>query len=219
MLNNKILDLKKQLIEEAGLAESMVRKSTEGLLSKKKEFLLEVIDNDEPKMNQFEIKVDELCTSLIALYQPEAKNLRTVLTILKINNDLERIGDLAVNISQSALYLIERPLVKPLIDIPRMSEGAINMLKDSINSFIKKDAGLAKSVCERDVIVDELREQILRELVTYMVSDPHTIKRSLELIKIAHSLERIADLSTNISEDSIFMIEGKIIKHHNEDNG
>jgi len=218
MLEKKIVELKKQLIEEAGLGESMVGKSTKGLISKEKKLLSEVINNDEPIMNQSEIKIDELCTSLIALYQPEAENLRTILMILKMNNDLERIGDLAVNIAHSALYLIERPLIKPLIDIPRMSDEAINMLKDAINSFVNGDVALARSVCERDVIVDEVREQILRELITYMVSDPNTIKRSLELIKITHSLERIGDLSTNISEDTIFMIEGKIIKHHNEEN-
>lgn len=217
MITEKINILKKKLIEEAGLAEEMVKKSIEGLVEKKKEILEKVIKEYEPKMNEFEIELDELCTNLIALYQPEAGNLRTILMILKINNDLERIGDLAVNISQSALFLIERPLVKPLIDIPRMAEEAIEMLKDAINSFINKDTELAKSICEKDRIVDGLRDQILRELITYMSSDPSTIERSIHLIRISRCVERIADLSTNICEDVIFMVEGKVIKHHKDE--
>jgi len=176
-----------------------------------------VIKEYEPKMNELEIELDELCTNLIALYQPKAGNLRTILMILKMNNDLERVGDLAVNISESALYLIEKPPVKPLIDIPRMAEESIDMLKNAIDSFINKDAELAKSVCEKDTIVDGLRDQVLRELITYMSSDPTTIERAIHLIRISRSLERIADLSTNICEDVIFMVEGKVIKHHKDE--
>mgnify|MGYP000595486944 FL=1 len=216
MLEEKLNELKKKLIEEANLAQDMVKKSIEGLIKKRKEILEKVTKEYEPKMNELEIELDELCTNLIALYQPEAGDLRTILMILKMNNDLERIGDLAVNISESALYLIEKPPVKPLIDIPRMAEESIDMLKNAINSFINKDANLAKSVCEKDSVVDNLRDQILRELITYMSSDPSTIERSIHLIRISRCLERIADLSTNICEDVIFMVEGKIIKHHKE---
>ena len=218
MLKEKLNELKKKLIEEADLAQDMVKKSIEGLIKKRKEILEKVIKEYEPKMNELEIELDELCTNLIALYQPEAGNLRTILMILKMNNDLERIGDLAVNISESALFLIERPLVKPLIDIPRMAEEAIDMLKSAIDSFINKNAELAKSVCEKDIIVDNLRDQILRELITFMSSDPSTIERSIHLIRISRNLERIADLSTNICEDVIFMVEGKVIKHHKDEN-
>ncbi len=217
MLEEKLNELKKKLIEEAGLAEDMVKKSIEGLIEKRKEVLEKVIEEYEPKMNELEIELDELCTNLIALYQPEAGNLRTILMVLKMNNDLERIGDLAVNISESALFLIERPLVKPLIDIPRMAEVAIEMLKSGVDSFINKDTELAKSVCEKDIIVDNLGDQILRELITYMSSDASTIERSLHLLRISRSLERIADLSTNICEDVIFMVKGKVIKHHREE--
>ena len=216
MLEEKLNELKKKLIKEASLAQDMVKKSIEGLIKKRKEILEKVTKEYEPKMNELEIELDELCTNLIALYQPEAGDLRTILMILKMNNDLERIGDLAVNISESALYLIEKPPVKPLIDIPRMAEESIDMLKNAINSFINKDANLAKSVCEKDSVVDNLRDQILRELITYMSSDPSTIERSIHLIRISRCLERIADLSTNICEDVIFMVEGKIIKHHKE---
>ncbi len=216
MIEAKLNELKEKLVEEANLAEEMVRKAIRGLTEKKKEDLETVITEYEFQMNKLEVELDELCTNFIALYQPEAGNLRTVLMILRINNDLERIGDLAVNISESALFLIERPFVKPLIDLPRMGEEAIEMLKDAVDSFIKRDARLAKSVCERDAIVDGLRDQILRELITYMSSDPSTIERSLHLIRISRCLERIGDLSTNVSEDVVFMVEGKIIKHHVE---
>ena len=216
MIEAKLNELKKRLMNEAGLSEEMVRRAIKGLTEKKKIDLERVIKEYEPQMNKSEVELDELCTNFIALYQPEAGNLRTVLMILRINNDLERIGDLAVNISESALFLIERPFVKPLIDLPRMAEEAIKMLKDAVDSFINKDVRLAKAVCERDVIVDGLRDQIFRELIAYMRSDASTIERSLHLIRIARCLERIGDLSTNVCEDVIFIVEGKIIKHRND---
>ncbi len=214
MLRAKIKELEGKLIEEAILAQNMVEKSIKGLVERNGKPLVEVIEYHEPRMNDFEIEMDELCIKIIALLHPEARDLRTVLTIMKMNDDLERIGDLAVNIAQSALFLIDKPPVKPLIDIPRMSDEAIRMLKDSIDAFMKNDPKLAKSVCERDYIVDNLRDQVLRELITYMASDPSTIERAIHLIRISRNLERIADLSTNIAEDVIFMVEGKILKHH-----
>ncbi len=218
MIEAKLNELKKRLMNEAGLSEEMVRRAIKGLTEKKKIDLERVIKEYEPQMNKSEVELDELCTNFIALYQPEAGNLRTVLMILRINNDLERIGDLAVNISESALFLIERPFVKPLIDLPRMAEEAIKMLKDAVDSFINKDAELAKAVCERDVIVDGLRDQIFRELIAYMSSDPSTIERSLHLIRISRCLERVGDLSTNVCEDVIFIVEGKVIKHRKDKN-
>ncbi len=214
MLSEKINKLKRKLKEESEMVEEMVKKSIKGLVAQEKELLKEVIEKDEPCVNQMEVDIDTLCTNLIARYQPEAGDLRTILMVLKMNNDLERIGDLAVNISESALYLIERPMVKPLIDIPRMSKEATSMLKDAIKAFITGDSILARSVVHRDQTVDALRDQILRELITFMTSDPSTIERSIHLIRISRSLERIADLSTNICEDTIFMTNGKIIKHH-----
>ena len=136
-----------------------------------------------------------------------------------MNNDLERMGDEAVNISESALFLIDRPEVKPLIDIPRMAEEAKQMLRDSLKALVDEDTLLAKSVCERDDIVDGLRDQIFRELITLMASDSSVIERSIRLIRISQSLERIADLSTNICEDVIYMVEGKMIKHPGEKRG
>jgi phosphate transport system protein len=196
----------------------MIAKSIKGLLKKETMLLREVEEVHEPDANSYEIKIEELCTSLIAQYEPRAKDLRTVLMVFKMTGDIERMGDHAVHVADSGLFLITKPLVKPLIDIPRMADETIKSVDDAIQSFINEDAAMARSVCERDDIIDGLQTQIFRELVTYMTSDPTTIERSLHLIRISNNLERIADLATNISEDVIFMVEGKVIKHHQEDN-
>ncbi|HEY3276692.1 MAG TPA: phosphate signaling complex protein PhoU [Syntrophorhabdaceae bacterium] len=216
MFKDRMNDLRRRLAEYSGLVEKMIEKSISGLVEKDKDRLTEVINKDEPKANKFEILLDELGTAMIAQFQPKAKDLRTILMILRMNNDLERMADHAVNISEDGLFLVSRPQVKPLIDIPRMAETAMSMVRDSINSFITEDVVLARSVCERDAIVDGLLDQVLRELITHMVSDSKTIERSIRLMAIARNLERIADLSTNICEDVIFMVQGKVIKHHFE---
>jgi phosphate transport system protein len=217
MLEEKISILKKKIVEFCLLVEKMIYESINGLLNKNSEVLKKVIYEEEVLANNFEIEIDELSIETIAQYQPKAKNLRTILMILKINNDLERMGDHAVNISESSLFLIERPMVKPLIDIPRMAEKTIEMVKESVNSFINENSSIARKICIEDEIIDNLRDQIARELITYMTSDPNTIERSLHLLRITQNLERIADLSTNICEDVIYMVEGKIIKHHFEE--
>jgi phosphate transport system protein len=194
----------------------MIAKSVEGLLKKESAVLKEVVEIYEPDANTYEIEIEELCTSVIAQYEPRAKDLRTVLMIFKMISDIERMGDHAVHIADSGLFLITKPLVKPLIDIPRMADETIKSVDDAIKAFINEDAGLARNVCERDDIIDGLQTQIFRELVTFMTSDPTTIERSLHLIRIANNLERIADLATNISEDVIFMVQGRVIKHHKE---
>jgi phosphate transport system protein len=134
--------------------------------------------------------------------------------IMKINNDLERIGDHAVNIAEKTIYLADKPPVKPLIDIPRMADKAIQMLQESLDAFVNKDAQLAIDVCKRDDEVDALEPQIVRELVTYMIADPQTIDRSLTIILIAREIERVADLATNIAEDTYYIVSGKSLKHH-----
>jgi phosphate transport system protein len=214
MLKGRLDGIKEKLMSSGSLVEGMIEKSIRGLVDREKEVLLEVIQKDEPGENELEMEIEETCINLTACYQPQAKDLRTIMMIAKINNDLERMGDEAVNIAEAALFLIERPEVKPLIDIPRMAQEAGGMVKDSLNSFLNEDTRLARSVCERDDIVDGLRDQILRELVTFMASDPSTIERSIHLIRISRSLERIADLSTNICEDIIYMVEARTIKHH-----
>lgn len=214
MFEERVTNLRRLVVEYAGLVESMIEKAIKGLLERERDYLVEVIEKDEPRANTLEVEVDEAGTALIAQYQPKAKDLRSLLMMMRMGNDLERMGDHAVNIAQSALYLIDRPLVKPYIDVPRMAEVTIGMLKDSIVAFINEDDGLANNVCERDNEVDNLRDQLFRELVTYMISDSTTIERSLHLTRVAGNLERIADLSTNICEDIIFMVRGRVIKHH-----
>jgi phosphate transport system protein len=216
MIEAKMVALRKELIEYATHVEGMIDKSITGLMRKDSPTLTEVIEKDEPKANESEIAIEELCTNMIAQYEPRAKDLRTILMVMKMNNDLERVGDHAVNIAECSLFLIERPSLKPLLDIPRMAEESVGMLKDAIEAFIKEDALLAAMVCERDNIVDNLGQQILRELITFMSADSTTIERSMRLLNIARNLERIGDLSTNISEDVIFMVEGRVIKHHKD---
>ncbi len=218
MLEEKLVELKKELIDYAILVEMMVSNSVSGLSLRDKALLLEVMEKDEPRANNYEITMDEFCTNLVAQFQPKGKNLRLILMALKMSNDLERMGDHAVNIVESALNLIERPQVKPLIDIPKMGELTTKMLKDSISSFINEDAALARSVCVMDDSVDDLKDRIFQELTTLMSSDLSTIERSLHLLRISGNLERIADLSTNICEDVMYLVEGRVIKHHmNED--
>jgi phosphate transport system protein len=213
MLELRISELKRELIEFGSHAQHMIEESIKGLMQRNKGLLLEVIEKDEAKANRFDIELDELCTAVIAQFEPKARELRTVLMILKMTAHLERMADHAVNIAESALYLIERPAVKPLLDTPRMAEETVNMMNDSLLAFVNEDAVMAKQVCERDNIVDGLANQILRELITYMGSDPSTIERALHILEISGNLERIADLSTNIGEDVIFMVEGRVIKH------
>ena len=213
MLKKDLDLLVKQLLESASLVNGMIQKSIRGLTQREKDVLVDVIEQDEPKENELEIAIEEACIQQIACYQPQAKDLRTIMMVMKMNNDFERMGDEAVNISESALFLLEKPEVKPLIDIPRMAEEATKMIEDSLKSFINEDIQLAQNVCERDDVVDGLRDQILRELITFMAADPTVIEPSIRLIRISRSLERIADLSTNICEDVIYMAEGRVIKH------
>ena len=214
MLHDRIRTLKSELIEYSSLVERMIDNSIHGLLDSRKSLLVETIEVDEPEANRIEVALDELGTTLIAQFEPKAKDLRTVLMILRMNNDLERVADHAVNIAERALYLIERPPVKALLDSPKMAEMSKKMLKWSIHSFIAEDVALAEEVCGRDDRVDSLQERIMKELIELMGRDSSKIKRSLHLIRISKNLERIADLSTNIGEDVIFMSRGRVIKHH-----
>ncbi|HOW99219.1 MAG TPA: phosphate signaling complex protein PhoU [Deltaproteobacteria bacterium] len=210
----KINRIKKELLEYATIVEGMIGKGIEGLTRNDEAMLEDVILTDEPRVNDFEIRLDEMCIAVVAQHQPAGKPLRTVFMMSSINGNLERMADHAVTICESGLFLISKPPVKKLIDIPRMGDVVKAMITDGIESFVNEDADLAMSVCERDSIVDGLRDQIMRELITFMTSDPATIERSLHLMKIAANLERVADLTTNICEDVIYMVKGKNIKHH-----
>jgi phosphate transport system protein len=201
------------LFEMATSVEEMIAKSIKALKDRNMIMAEDVIRSDA-KINQMEIDIDNQCIKILALYHPEAEDLRTVSMIMKINNDLERIGDHAVNIAEKTIYLADKPPVKPLIDIPRMADKAIQMLQESLDAFVNKDAELAIEVCKRDDEVDSLEPQIVRELVTYMIADPQTIDRSLTLILIAREIERVADLATNIAEDTYYIVSGKSMKHH-----
>jgi len=213
VLQRELDKVREKLIESASLVESMIDKSIRGLANSEKRMLLEVINMDEPKENELEVEIEEACIHLTARHQPQAKDLRTIMMVSKINNDLERMADEAVNVSESSLFLIDRPPVKSLIDIPTMAKETRKMVADSLSSFINEDIELARSVCQRDDIVDGLRDQILRELIAIMASDHRTVERSIQLIRISRSLERIADLSTNICEDVLYMVEAKTIRH------
>jgi len=215
MIQEKILKLKERLIAEANIVQMMIEKSIDGLIEGYSDKLFEVMKH-ENEINQMEIDIEELCTNTIALFQPEAKDLRTVLMIYKINNDIERIGDQAVNIAESSQFLIERPALTLTKSIPPMANETIGMIRDSISAFANEDTKLSMSVCVRDSIVDEMNEKIIKDLIEEMIKDPQTVERSLHLIRISKNLERIADLSTNIAEDTIFMTAGKVIKHHQE---
>lgn len=216
MLEEKLVTLKKDLIDFAAIVESMVEKCIAGLTAKDGTLLDEVITVEEPRANACEVALDELCTNLIAQYQPRAKNLRLILMAYKMSNDLERMGDHAVNVAESSQYIIARPPIKPLVDLPHMGELVVKMVSDSINSFVNEDAALARSVCGRDNAVDDLKRHIYTELLALMQKDPTTVERAHHLIRITGNLERVADLSTNICEDVLFLAEGTVIKHHHE---
>ncbi|HEX9912740.1 MAG TPA: phosphate signaling complex protein PhoU [candidate division Zixibacteria bacterium] len=208
--------LKEKLLSMASLAETMIYKAVKSL-SERDETLSEVVNQGEKKVNYLQIEIDELCLKLLALKQPMATDLRFITSAMKINSELERIGDLAVNIIQRAEVLIKQPQLKPLIDIPRMAELTQKMVKDSLDAFIKRDADLARSILTRDDEVDGLKDQVFRELLTFMLSDQSTIPRALELILVSRHLERIGDHATNIAEDVIYLVQGKDIRHHIEE--
>jgi phosphate transport system protein len=208
--------LKEKLLSMASLAETMIYKAVKSLAERDKS-LFEVVNQDEKKVNYLQIEIDELCLKLLALKQPMATDLRFITSAMKINSELERIGDLAVNIIQRAEVLIKQPQLKPLIDIPRMAELTQKMVKDSLDAFIKRDVNLARSILIRDDQVDCLKDQIFRELLTFMLSDQSTIPRALELILVSRHLERIGDHATNIAEDVIYLVQGKDIRHHIEE--
>src|SRR3989440_13016741 len=172
----------------------------------------DVIERDH-QVDAYGVEVDEKCVELLARYQPAASDLRFLTTAMKIVTDLERIGDQAVNIAQRALELNREAQLKPYIDLPRMAAKSQQMVKDALDAFVARDAGLARDVCARDSEVDALKEQVFRELLTFMMGDPKTIARALHLILVSRFLERVADHATNIAEMVVYMIEGKIVRH------
>lgn len=217
-LQIEINELKQNLLKMAGLVEASIDKAVRSLIDRDDHLAQEVIEEDV-KIDRLEIRIENQCLSILARHQPVAVDLRLIVASVKINNELERIGDHAVNIAEKAQNLIRTPALKPLIDIPRMAELAQNMVKDSLDAFVGGDVSKAVGVCERDDIVDSLEYQINRELVTYTLEDAKNTSRAMDLSMVAKNLERIADLSTNICEEVIFMVEARTIKHHFEEGG
>jgi phosphate transport system protein len=215
-LDDELQALKNRLLNMAALVEERTHHAIQALVDRRPEQAEKVVTGDRD-VNELQIEIDDRCLKLLALQNPMASDLRLITAAMKINADLERIGDQAVNIAEKALDLIRLPLLKPLIDLPRMAEIAERMTRDSLDAFVRRDPGLARSVLERDDEVDSLKEQIFRELLTYMMADPTTIERALALILVSRSLERIADHATNVAEDVIFMIEAKDVRHHHEE--
>jgi len=204
--------LKQTLLAMGGLVEDQIRRAMQALLERDDVIAQEVIDRDR-QVNTYDVEVDEQCVNLLALHQPAASDLRFITTAMKIVTDLERIGDQAVNIAQRALELNREPQLKPYIDLPRMADRAQRMVKESLDAFVAGDTALARQVCAADAEVDALKEQIFRELLTYMMEDPRTVSRAIRVILISRFMERVADHATNIAEMVIYLVEGKMVRH------
>jgi len=201
-----------QVLRLGSLCEEAIEGALTALTQRDSETARRVVSGDEV-LDQQELLIDELCTDLLALRQPMATDLRVITGALKITPELERMGDLAVNISERAIELNQEPLLKPLIDIPRMARIAVEMLRGSLEAFVRRDAAAAREIIRKDDEVDRLMEQVFRELLSYMIEDPRTISRAIRLTFVAKYLERIADGCTNICEMVVYMVEGRVIRH------
>ena len=208
-------ELNQKLLQMGGMVESAIHRSIRALLEQDRELAEEVI-RDEPKINRMEMEIDGQVTRLLALRQPVARDLRLLTAALKINNDLERIGDLANHIAERSLSLMHHPLVKPMTDIPKMASLVQSMLLKCLDAFVNGDADLAHTVLLSDAEVDQLRDGVYKELLEIMQRDPSVLTAAIDLIFIARNLERIGDHATNIAEDVVFLVEGNRIRHHPE---
>lgn len=210
--DEEVKQLKERLFMMASLAEQAVGKAVKALVDRDAG-LAEQVMRDDAIINRLEVEIEDKCLSLLARFQPEATDLRFIAMVFKIVNDLERVGDQAVNVSERTLDLLKEPLLKPLIDLPKMATLAQQMLKDALDAFVNHDAELARAVCRRDDEVDHLNDQVYHELLVYMTQDPKTITRAVDLILIGRHLERVADHATNIAEDVYYLVHGTTIKH------
>jgi phosphate transport system protein len=210
--DEELSDLKTKLLRMAGLAEDQIDKALTALVTRDSALARMVIERDHA-VNTLDVEIDEECIRLLALHQPAARDLRLVTTAMKISTELERISDLAENVSERAIELNDEPQLKPYIDIPLMGKMARTMVKESIDAFVKDDAALARKVLANDDHVDDLMEQLFRELLSFMLEDARTTSRAIRLSFIAKYLERMADHATNIAELVVYLVEGKIIRH------
>ncbi len=211
----ELKDLNLKILEMGGFVEKQIVNSVAALVDRDDDLARLTIERDHA-VNRMDVDIDDLCLRLLALHQPAAKDLRLITTALKITTDLERIGDMAVNLCERALELNQESQLKPFIDIPRMAEVAQQMLRQSLDSFVRGDVDLALKVCREDDVIDDLNGQLFRELLSYMVEEPRTVSRAIRLLFIAKYVERIADHATNIAEMVVFMVKGRSIRHMNQ---
>ena len=215
-LDHQLDELRSEFLRMGAAVEESIAQSILALTERSDEVAREAIASND-RIDTWEVEIEEKLLALLATHQPVASDLRLVATMMKINYDLERMNDQAVNIAQRALELNRVPLLKPLIDIPRMADIAQGMVKDALDAFVKLDPELARQVCRRDDELDLLRDQIFRELLTYMRGgQPDTVDRAIHLILVSRHIERIGDHSSNISENTVFLAEGRIIRHQKD---
>jgi phosphate transport system protein len=207
--------LREEILYMGGLVEDQIQKAVKSLVDRDSEMAQIIIERDH-EVNRLDVEIDDLCIRLLALHQPAGKDLRFITTGLKVTTDLERIGDMSVNLCERALELNQEPQLKPYIDIPRMARIAQRMIRESLDAFVREDTDLALKVCKDDEEIDQLNSQIFREVISFMIEDPHTINRAMKISSISKYLERMADHATNIAEMVIFMAKGKSIRHMKE---
>ncbi|PIP70079.1 MAG: phosphate transport system regulatory protein PhoU [Nitrospirae bacterium CG22_combo_CG10-13_8_21_14_all_44_11] len=212
VFDEELQHLKENVLKLGSMVEKAISDSIKSLVERNSKLAVDVIDKDL-QLNALDVEIDEECIRLIALRQPRAGDLRLITTAMKITTDLERIGDLAVDVSERALELNEEPQLKPYIDIPRMTEIAQGMVRDALDAFVKRDSALARDVLTRDDLVDNLNWQVFNELLFFMIQDPKTVSRAVKITYVSKYIERIADHATNIAEMVVYLVEGKIIRH------
>jgi phosphate transport system protein len=215
-LEQELEKLKAKLLEMSALVESAIYRSVQAVVEKNEELAQQVLHN-EARVNQLEIEIDDTAISLLALQAPLATDLRLITAAIKINNDLERMGDLSVSTAQSALALVREPVIRPMIDIPLIAKLAQSMVRKALDAFVNRDPDMARSVLASDDAVDNMRTASFHELMSFMEKNPQQIPQALWLLSVIRNLERIADHATNIAEDVLFMVKGIDVRHHNEE--
>lgn len=210
--DHDLAQLKNHLLRMGAMVEHQIQRALQALVERDSDVALSVIERDH-EVNALDVEIDDTCIKLLATQQPTARDLRFVSTAMKISSELERMGDLADNIAQRALELNGEPQLKPYIDSPRMANWTMRMVKECLDAFVNSDPVLARKVCVDDDVVDNINEQLFRELLSFMLENPATITRAIRLTFVAKSLERIADHATNIAELVVYMVEGKNIRH------
>jgi phosphate transport system protein len=211
-IDQELADLKTHLLKMGALVEEQVERAIKALVDRDSALASQVIERDK-LVNRFDVDIDENCIRLLALQAPAARDLRFVTTAMKISTELERMSDLAENICERVIELNEEPQLKPYIDIPRMADWTMRMVRECLDAFVRSDAALARKVCADDDFVDNLTNQLFRELLSFMLENPGTITRAIRLTFIGKYIERIADHATNIAEDVIYLVEGEIVRH------